>query len=243
MADGNPMSAQGDGDVSRQDREDAGQPVRLPLFPLGTVLFPGMPLPLHLFEERYRKLMREHHDDDPIFGVVLTSQGREVSEEPETHRIGTAASLLGLRQYSDGRFDVAVRGQRRFRILESDWDQDYLTGSIVYLDDPPGDPAALPELVRKTTRAYRAFVEVLARAAGAEVPDERLDEDPTPLSYAIAAQLPLNTWEAQRLLELPTTAERLSQVTTILQRERRLLTEAGATGLALEQPGRRFLPN
>jgi Lon protease-like protein len=243
MADGNPMSAPDDGDMPRPAHDAAGQAVRLPLFPLGTVLFPGMPLPLHLFEERYRKLMREHHDDDPIFGVVLTSQGREVSEEPETHRIGTAASLLGLRQYPDGRFNVAVRGGRRFRILESDWDQAYLTGSVVYLDEPPGDPAAFPEIVRATIRAYRAFVEVLARAAGAEVPDERLDEDPIALSYAISAQLPLNTWEAQRLLELPTTAERLAQVTAILQRERRLLTEAGAAGLALEHPGRRFLPN
>ena len=223
--------------------DDGSGATSLALFPLGTVLYPGMPLPLHLFEERYRRLMEDHHRDDPIFGVVLTRQGREVSDEPETHEVGTAASLLGVRQYPDGRYDVAVRGGRRFRILGGDWSRGYLTGRVVFLDEPDGEPEALGDLAQQTVAAYRAFLSLLSRAVGADVPDERLDEAPTPLSYAIAARLPLNTWERQRLLEAPSTADRLLQLTTILTRERRLLTEAGAAGAAIEQPGRRFTAN
>ena len=96
---------------------------RLPLFPLGTVLFPGMLLPLHLFEERYRCLMRDRQGADPIFGVVLTRHGREVGDRPEIHAVGTAASLLGAGRYPDGRYDVVVRGTRRFRVEAGDWER------------------------------------------------------------------------------------------------------------------------
>src|SRR5262245_23460490 len=90
----------------------------LPVFPLGTVLFPGMVLPLHIFEDRYRRLMRDRQGAEPIFGVALTSRGQEVGDEAEIHRVGTAASLVGAGRYPDGRWDVVVQGGRRFRSEE-----------------------------------------------------------------------------------------------------------------------------
>src|SRR5262245_14060642 len=72
-------------------------------FPLAPVLYPGALMPIHVFEERYRKLMSEHGGDEPIFGVVLTKHGREVGDQPETHEVGAAASLVGKRRYADGR--------------------------------------------------------------------------------------------------------------------------------------------
>ena len=105
-------------------------PERIPLFPLGVVLFPGMLLPLHLFEERYRRLMQVHQGNDPIFGVVLTRQGREVGDQPQVHEVGTAATLVAAGRYPDGRYDIVVRGGRRFRVEEGDWASSYLTASV-----------------------------------------------------------------------------------------------------------------
>ena len=82
---------------------------RIPIFPLGVVLFPGMLLPLHLFEERYRKLTAERQGSEPIFGVVLTRQGREVRDRPDIHEVGTVATLVAAGRYPVARFAVVVR--------------------------------------------------------------------------------------------------------------------------------------
>lgn len=215
----------------------------LPLFPLGTVLFPGMPLPLHLFEERYRKLLRDHRQADPIFGVVLTRQGVEVGDEPETHAIGTGATLLGAGHYPDGRTDIVVRGTRRFRIITSDWSRGYLMGRVEWLDDPIGEPEAAATAAAELSRRYAAYLTAFREATGVELPDEDLDLDPAPLAYAIAARLALNTWEQQRLLAAETVGSRLGALNVIIRRESRLLHETGAGGAIPERPGGRFTAN
>jgi len=215
----------------------------LPLFPLGTVLFPGMPLPLHLFEQRYRRLLREHRQADPIFGVVLTRQGVEVGDEPETHAVGTAATLLGIGHYPDGRADIVVRGTRRFRIAGGEWSRGYLMGRVAWLDDPLGEPEAAEAAAVELSRRYAAFLSAFQESTGVDLPDEDLDPDPAPLAYAIAARLPLNTWEQQRLLEAETVGDRLVALNDIIRREARLLRETGAGGAIPERPGGRFTAN
>lgn len=219
---------------------------RLPLFPLGTVLYPGMLLPLHLFEERYRRLMRDRRGADPIFGVVLTRQGREVGDRPEIHAVGTAASLLGAGRYPDGRYDVVLQGTRRFRVEGGDWESGYLTGTVSWLDDPlgplPDDPDQA-DLTTQVVRAYERFLAAVERIAGADVPREDLASDPRELAYAVCARLPIDTWERQRLLEEATTRGRLARLLAILRRERDLLRETGAGGAVVEHPGRRFSAN
>ncbi|MDQ3542164.1 MAG: LON peptidase substrate-binding domain-containing protein [Chloroflexota bacterium] len=217
----------------------------LPLFPLGTVLFPAAPLPLHIFEERYRRMMADRKGQDPVFGVVLTRQGREVGEEPETYEIGTAASLLALSTYQDGRLEIAVVGGRRFRIISGDWSRGYLLGTIVWLDETRDGVSLerLYDLRRGAISAFSAFVRAIAKRIEADVPVEIFPDSPTETSYAIAARLPINTWERQALLEIPTTAARLEALTGVLIRERNLLTEMGAAGGVIDQPSRRFNPN
>lgn len=223
---------------------DAAETVTLPLFPLGTVLFPGTLLPLHLFEPRYRKLLRDRRDHDPAFGIVLTRRGNEVADQPETHPIGTAATLVGARSYADGRSDIAIRGGRRFRILDGDWSTDYLTATITWLDEPTG---ADDEVARSATRARRAFdqfVDAIVKTAAIEVTENPfITDDPVELSYAIAARLPLNTWERQDLLETSSAVERLDRLTTILRREQRLLAETGVAGTAAHHLPSTFSPN
>ena len=217
---------------------------RLPLFPLRVVLFPGMLLPLHLFEERYRRLMHDRQGHDPIFGVVLTRHGREVGDRPEIHPVGTAASLVGAGRYPDGRYDVVVRGGRRFRVEAEDWDAGYLMASVSWLDgpEPAPDEDGAGDLAAQVTRAYAAFVDLFAKVANVEVPRDDLGGAPAEVAYGVSARLPLNTWERQALLEEPTTEARLERLLTILRRERTLLTE-GAGGPAVERPGTGFLAN
>ena len=217
---------------------------RLPLFPLGTVLFPGMLLPLHVFEERYRRLMRERAGVDPIFGVVLTRRGREVGDQPEIHDVGTAASLVGAGRYPDGRYDLVVRGGRRFSVAAGDWDRGYLTATVTWLEEEPGLPShTLAPLAERVARAYDHFLTTFAQATGLDVPREDLDTEPHALAHSICARLPLDTWERQRLLEDASTTDRLTRLLAILRRERDLLHETGAGGATVAHPGARFSAN
>ena len=218
---------------------------RLPLFPLGTVLFPGMLLPLHLFEERYRRLMRERAGASPIFGMVLTRQGREVADEPLVHPVGTAAQLIGAGEYADGRFDVVVRGERRFRIGERDWSRGYLSADVTYVepDSEPTDDDATTTLSRRVGSAYQAFVRAFEQTAKVKVPREELPTAAVDLAFAICMRLPLDTWERQSLLEEETTRGLLTRLGTTLRRERNLLIETGVGGATVERPGQRFTPN
>jgi Lon protease-like protein len=111
-------------------------PQSIPLFPLHTVLFPGAVLPLHIFEERYRVLVREGRD----FGIVLIQEGREVGPVPQVHEVGTLATLEEVDPLPDGRFNVVVKGLQRFRLVSIGEPEPYLSGEAELLEDPP--PAA-----------------------------------------------------------------------------------------------------
>lgn len=218
----------------------------LPLFPLGTVLFPGMLLPLHIFEERYRTLMRDRHGEDPMFGVVLTKQGREVGEHPETHGIGTAARLIGAGRYPDGRYDIVVQGRRRFRVGPGDWSAGYLVADVEWLEEPAGtspETGELPALAASAIDGFERFLAAVEATASVEIPREELPDDPGELAYALCARLPLDTWERQALLELSSDRERLEHLGTTLRRERALLLTTGAGGATVAHPGVRFSSN
>lgn len=178
-----------------------------------------------------------------MFGVVLTLTGREVGEQPEIHQVGTSAVLLGIHQHDDGRADIAVRGDRRFRVLETDWSGPYLVGLVEWLPDAeePGDDLA--SLADRTRSAMLRLVSVAATAGNVPVPELTLPEHPTDLGYLLSRTLWINTWERQQLLELATTRERLERLLAIIRREHRLLTQAGASGTPIEHPGSRFSPN
>jgi Lon protease-like protein len=208
---------------------------QLPLFPLGTTLVPGMDLPLHIFEERYRRLMRDQTGRDPIFGVVLIRSGREVADQPQVHRVGTAAGLIEATEHADGRYSIQVRGERRFRILDENWSRGYLTATVVWLDESVGDVGRCRALAVGATEQWRSFVVALARIVGdkdeveaiAERVVAQLPEGPTERCYDIMGHLPVPAATRQRLLELPTTEDRLQTLLDLLVTERRLMTALG----------------
>jgi len=206
---------------------------RLPLLPLGTVLYPGLLLPLHIFEERYRQLVRELAalpDDQPKrFGVVAIKQGREAGEDgvQALYAVGCVADLRQVEALPDGRFDIVTTGSQRFRLLEVDRSQPYLVGVVDYLDEPVGDEAAL--LASAVAKAYLRYRDLLlaarGAAAGGAAPAESaaLPDDPVVLSYLIAAATVLDLNDKQRLLEAADARTRLRAELKLLRREAEVL--------------------
>jgi len=193
---------------------------RLPLFPLGTVLFPGVLLPLHIFEERYRQLVRDllvgpHESRE--FGVVAIREGREVGADSirALHRIGCVARLRRVEPYDDGRFDVVTSGSQRFRLLAVDDSRPYLQGDVEMLGEPDGDPGT--GLAALVAAAYADYREALGIA------DDEPTDDARALSYAVAAGTVLDLTDRQRLLEAPDTASRLRAELALLRRESTLI--------------------
>lgn len=178
----------------------------LPLFPLDVVLLPLTPLPLHIFEERYKLMIGEaiqHHSE---FGVVL-------SKESSLLNIGCTASVEKvLKRYQDGRLDILTAGRRRFEILFLDEQKAYLQAGVMFFDDDP-DTAAPQEAVQYLTRLVERIVALLpAPARDLAVPQKGAG------SFEIAGALPLDVDFKQRLLALRSEAERVTTLTEYLEK-------------------------
>src|SRR2546423_526537 len=102
----------------------------MPLFPLHSVLFPYAPLQLHVFEDRYRQMVHRCVEYEQPFGIVLIRNGEEVGDPAETYMVGTAVRVVSIHHYDDGRMDVRVQGERRFRVRKMDENKPYLTGYV-----------------------------------------------------------------------------------------------------------------
>src|SRR5215471_3319432 len=138
----------------------------VPLFPLGTVLFPGLLLPLHIFEDRYRQLVRDLTDgpEPRQFGVIAIRQGRETGVDgiQALHEIGCTATLRQVKPLDDGRYDVVTVGARRFRLAGLDDSRPYLRGQVDLLTEEAGDEAAAAQAVRVVRDGFRAYLNALA---------------------------------------------------------------------------------
>jgi Lon protease-like protein len=215
---------------------------RLPVFALNTVLFPGVTLPLHVFEDRYRALV--HHlltiSDKSLrlFAVVAIREGYEVGEHgvQSLHRIGTVAQMTSVAPHADGRFDIEVVGRSRMRLGALDTSEPYLIGEVEALEDPPCDQAQ--EEVRRGLEAFSGYRRRLAEMRGEAIVDATLPRDPTYLSYTLAASCPLPLLERQALLEAPDARQRLILLRHALREEARAMraipslpaTEVARTG-------------
>ncbi|AXE25998.1 ATP-dependent protease [Streptomyces globosus] len=224
--------------------------VRLPLFPLNTVLFPGLVLPLNVFEERYRAMMREllktGEDEPRRFAVVAIRDGREVAPAapglpdptslPERgpsagfgpdplqafHRVGCIADAATVREREDGGFEVLATGTTRVRLLSVDSSGPFLVAELEELAEDQGDGAGA--LADGVLRAFRTYQKRLAGArerslaTAAELPDE-----PSVVSYLVAAAAVLDVPTKQRLLQAPDTATRLAEELRLLRAESALI--------------------
>ncbi|ABW14439.1 peptidase S16 lon domain protein [Parafrankia sp. EAN1pec] len=218
---------------------------RLPLFPLGTVLLPGLLMPLEIFEERYRVLIRELLEipdtETRQFGVVAIRRGREVGPAvPMIHEVGCAALLRRVEAHPDGRFSIVTVGGPRFRVRSVDeGDRPYLVGDVDFMTDPVGDEADATTNTAVVARLLREYTERLAASGTVEIKLPDLPTDPTALSYLVAAAMVTDITERQGLLAAPDAATRLRAERALLRRELGLLeriTTVGSNELSRIKP-------
>jgi uncharacterized protein len=197
--------------------------INLPLFPLNLVLFPGQDLPLHIFEERYRDMIGECLREDAPFGVVLIKEGLEVGAPAEPERIGTSTRILSSELLDQGRMNILTKGQRRFEIEEIVQRVPHIIGRVRYLVELEGEGCA--DLVPQVNDEYVALVRNLTALTGGYTSRVAIPEDPIELSYAIAANLELETHLRQSLLVTETAATRLADLIPLLRQGNEALRE------------------
>ncbi len=202
----------------------------VPVFPLNAVLFPGVAAPLHVFEDRYRALMRDlltvPESRDRVFAVVAIREGYEVGDHgrQSLHRVGTLVQLTDAERYDDGRFDIEVAGRQRVRLGEVDPSGEYLRAECEFLEDTAGthDPAAAAEAVRALA-AFEQYRDELSAMRGGPVLAGPMPADPTYLSFSLAATCLLSQNQRQELLEAPDTPTRLRMLRGSLREEMRAM--------------------
>lgn len=195
----------------------------LPLFPLNTVLFPGMVLPLHIFEPRYRVMIQRCMRLNDPFGVVLIREGVEVGGEATPYEVGTSAYITHAERLGDGRLNIQTVGYQRFRIQEVTQEAPYLIGRV---EDYPLEDAETAEtgtLAERLRPDLMAYLQDLAEMTEASFDLDNLPEDATALAYMAAILLPLPALEKQRLLEVRDLLMLLRAEEDLLRREKMLL--------------------
>lgn len=191
--------------------------MELPLFPLRTVLFPGMALPLRVFEERYKTMVRELLGSGGHFGVVLIRDGNEVGGGATPHDVGTTARIEQWREVDDGRFVLTGRGVRRFRLVRMLSPRPYPYGEVEFIDDAP---APLEPAVRSAVETVRATFPVYFRLA-LSLTDQwaqglSLPSEPHAMVNFLAPWLQVDEEAKQRLLEIEPAPQRVAHLAEVI---------------------------
>jgi Lon protease-like protein len=202
---------------------------QLPVFPLNSVMFPGVSVPLHVFEDRYRALV--HHlltipdKTMRLFGIVAIREGYEVGQHGvhSVHRVGCVVQMTSVEPFEDGRFDIEVVGRRRMRLDGLDTSGDYLVGDVEMLVERTikGNDAA--QEAARTFDTFEEYRRRLSELRGGDVLDGDLPRDPEYLSYSLAATCLLTLRERQDLLEADTALDRLTMLRHALREEMRAM--------------------
>jgi Lon protease-like protein len=199
----------------------------LPLFPLGSVLYPGLMLPMHIFEDRYRKLVHDllAEPEPRRFGVIAIREGRETGADGVSalYDIGCTATVRQVIEQEDGRFYLITVGTERFRLAAIDRSEPYLRGQVDYLPEDTGDLEAAQLAAAEVQIGFRAYLEALAERGAAKVGTSDLPDEPVKLSYLVAASLIVNISDKQALLAQPDALHRLTTERALLSRENAML--------------------
>jgi Lon protease-like protein len=198
----------------------------LPLFPLDVVLFPGSPLPLHVFEPRYREMIGECLDQKKVFGVVRAKEGG-VAE------VGCTAEIITVtKKYDDGRMDIVTEGRERFEVMQVNQERAFLQAEVLIIEDEPGRPTA-----EEVSQMLKLHGEILALAQAEQAP---LEPGDLPVSYQLAGSLPLDLDFKQTLLSTRSEAKRVQALIAYfeailpnLRRSVRVHKKAGGNGHVL----------
>ena len=192
----------------------------LPLFPLSVVLFPGVPLPLHIFEPRYRKMLEDIRAGNNLFGLSYFDASTSEREVPPLGSVGCVAKVTDTQYFPDGRSNILTVGVIRYQIeAYVERGDPYLVARVSYFEDEADDSEAIGESSREVAETFTR----IARAVRT-INDERAnlpdiaDTEPQRLSFLVAAAMEVDTEVKQDLLELRVTSERLRRLRDILSR-------------------------
>ncbi len=215
----------------------------LPIFPLGTVLFPNGLLPLHIFEERYRRMLSDTRHNDPAFVVALSPGGEQGGIELAPSRVGTACHVSGISPRPDGRSDIVVSGTFRVHIGGIDWSNGYAIGEVEPLADiiDDGDQVALSYAALQAR--FTGYLALIERLIGEALPRLETTNNPSRGSWVIGETLTLHAGERQALLEARAIDDRLAVLDRYLRREHAVLKHTGMIGNAIDFPGRKLSLN
>lgn len=206
---------------------------KLPLFPLGTVLYPGLVLPLHIFEDRYKELVRDlvTGPEPRRFGVIAIREGREtgINGVAALHEIGCTATLRDVTEIDGGEYDIVTVGTDRFRLLGLDDSRPYLSGEVELLGEPAGEEADAALAATAVQQAFRAYLNAIADQGAATITVPELPDEPILLSYLVAASMIIELNDRQGLLAQPDALRRLHAERAMLTRETAILRELGST--------------
>jgi Lon protease-like protein len=198
----------------------------LPLFPLNTVLFPGMPINLHVFEPRYKLMIEQCIQNDEPFGVVLIHKGTEAQGPlAEPYPIGCTAQITQVERLDDGRMNILAVGLERFEIRALNHDEPYLVGTVELMPlDEHNEP-----VIERAGHRLRPWVErylaVLSQVADdVHFDPDRLPDDPLALAYLAAALLQIPSDQKQTLLAAEGASDFMTTVRTVYRREVALLS-------------------
>lgn len=198
--------------------------MEMPLFPLkNVVLYPGMSLPLHIFEYRYREMIGRCLTERIPFGVTLIQEGEEVGPAARPHLIGTAARIVRAEKLDDGRLNITAVGTQRFRILELNHSRSYLSATVAHYPVVNGSTRLAGEWAQRVRPQVLDYVDLLSRASDTKLRLDRLPEDPLTVAFLIAIALQVTPEHKQRLLEQPGVPEILALENKLLARECKLL--------------------
>lgn len=205
----------------------------LPLFPLNTVLFPGMPLNLHIFEPRYKLMIGECMKENQPFGVVLIEEGNEVGSGATIYRVGTKAQIMQVRKYANGEMDIATLGRERFLVESVQDNKPYMTGKTT--DFPLGwsDPEKISAVVARVRDQFRAYLDIFSTLGEVNIDLNDLPTSPMELAFLTAVVLHMPMKEKQHLLAAPDLA-------ALLRLERRMLTRETFILRELVEKGPRY---
>jgi uncharacterized protein len=199
----------------------------LPLFPLTTVLFPGMRLPLHIFEQRYRQLVGDllEQPEPRQFGVIAIRKGRETGVDgvASLYDVGCVATVRQADPREDGRFDLLTVGTQRFRLLRMDHSRPYFQGEVEPLAEETGDAAAAAYATHRVQAAFRGYLNALADRGGGVIRVPDLPDDPLLFSYVVGAAMIIDLPDRQSLLAAPDAVARLRAERALLARETGML--------------------
>ncbi len=191
----------------------------LPLFPLHVVLFPDMPLPLHIFEPRYREMVMRCREENSPFGVVLIQNGEEEGVEAIPYLVGTTARIAQYEEMPDGRMNILVFGETRFRVTRALHDKPYLSAKVEPLDEESDELGRVQPAAEAVADLFKKYLRALFAMTGRSLSALQLPQEPANLSYAVASVLQVPLAEKQGLLEIAGATRRLEHEAELLRAE------------------------